>query len=281
MEIEGSTVVVTGASSGIGQATATEFARLGANIFLISRRQPQLAELAASLSVFPGERLVATADARDADAIRIAIAAAVQRFGGIDVLVNNAGIGLDATIAEGSLANMHLLFDVNVFGYIHCIQAVVPHMRQRRCGTIVNVSSVSGRITTPFHGIYGATKAAVNAITDALRLELEADKIRVINVYPGYTVTSFHQNHLTEVDIATPSAYARGIPASVVARKIVRAVRRGDREVFISVGDALDAIIKAVAPRLIDNRLRRRFNNLARSSYQRGGNSGRHRHGTR
>ena len=108
----------------------------------------------------------------------------VAEFSSVDVLVNNAAVGLDASVAEGKIENMRHLMDVNVFGVIYGVQAVVPHMRRRGSGCIVNVSSVESHITTPFNGIYSATKAALTAITDALRMELEGSGIKVIKHYP-------------------------------------------------------------------------------------------------
>ncbi len=258
MRLKGKTVIVTGASSGIGRETAREFARAGSNVVLASRNEGALKELADELSALPGRRLVAGTDVRDPAAVKAMVERAVAEFGGVDVLVNNAGVGLRSTVSEGSIDNMRYVLDVNVLGVVHAVQAVVPHMRRSGGGAIVNVSSVAGRITTPYSGLYGATKAAVNSLTDALRLELEPDGIVVTAVYPGYTATAFGENAIKEVEApAPPSRLVRGAPASAVAKTIVRAVRRSSREAFVTFGDALAVSVKNVSPRLVDWGIRR------------------------
>ena len=257
MELRDKSVIVTGASSGIGLETARAFARAGSNVVLASRNQGALDRLAGELAAQPGRRLVVPTDVRDREAVKAMVARTVQEFGGVDVLVNNAGLGLDATIAEGSLENMRYLLDVNLFGCIYAIQAVVPHMKHKRSGSIINVSSVAGRISTPYNGLYSATKAALNAISDALRLELAPDGIRVTAVYPGFTVTGFADNLRREMERPRPSRMLRGTPAGAVGRKIVAAARRGDREVYVTFGDAMAVAIKNLAPRLVDWGIRR------------------------
>lgn len=257
MKLRDRAVIVTGASSGIGLETAREFARAGSNVVLASRNQAALELLAEELSTLPGWRLVVPTDVRDREAVNAMVERTAQEFGAVDVLVNNAGLGLDATIAEGSLENMRYVLDVNLFGCIYAIQAVVPHMKTKGSGAIINVSSVAGRISTPYNGLYSATKAALNAISDALRLELAGYGIVVTAVYPGYTVTGFGDNLLREMERPRPSRVLRGTPAKAVARKIVAAARRGDREAYVTFGDAMAVTVKNVAPRLVDWGVRR------------------------
>ncbi|MBI1885192.1 MAG: SDR family NAD(P)-dependent oxidoreductase [Chloroflexi bacterium] len=248
----GRTVIVTGASSGIGRETSREFARAGANVVLASRNKERLDALAEELSPLPGKRLVVPTDVREREAVEAMVARAAETFSGVDVLVNNAGLGLDASIAEGSLDNMRYVFDVNLFGYIYAVRAVVPHMRKQGRGIIVNVSSVAGRISTPYNGVYSATKASINSVSDALRLELAEDGIKVITIYPGFTVTGFRDNSLHEVELPAPSRMLQGVPALAVGRKIVQAVRREKREAFVTFGDAAGVMVKNLAPRLVD-----------------------------
>jgi len=252
MKLRGKTVVVTGASSGIGRETAREFARAGSNVVLASRNQKALEALAEELSALPGRRLVVPTDVNDREAVQGMVERTVQEFGSVHVLVNNAAIELHATIAEGKIENMRRVLEVNLFGVIHAVQAVVPHMKRQGTGTIINISSVSGRLVTPYSGIYCASKAALNAISDALRLELAEYGITVVTTQPGYTITRLHENAIRELEMPRPSRLLRGAPARAVAHKIVQAARHGGRDVFVTFGDRAAVALKELSPRLVD-----------------------------
>ena len=261
MKLDGSTAIVTGPSSGIGQETARQFAVAGSNVVLASRNEKALEALAKELKPLPGSRLVLPTDVTDGEAVNAMVERTLNEFGSIEVLVNNAGLGLKAPIAEGSLDNIHRVFEVNLFGAIRCIQAVTPHMKQRRRGAIVNVSSVVGRLPSPYNGGYSATKAALNAVTDSLRLELEPFSIKVTAIYPGNTVTQLQDNSLREVEMPQPSRIVarvmRAVSSEVVAKTIVRAVRDGRREAYVSLSDAAAVMVKNLSPRLVDWGMRR------------------------
>lgn len=258
MKVQGARVLVTGASSGIGRATAVAFARAGAHVALLAREEGPLQRLAEELASLPGRRLPVVADVREPEQVRAAVERTVEAFGGVDVLVSNAGVGLTASIAQGRLANMRHVVDVNLFGTVHAVQAVYPHMREQRRGVIVIVSSVAGRIAMPYGGVYSATKAGLIALADALRLELAEDGIRVVTVLPGYTSgTSFGENSLKELHLPGPSRLLRGVPASLVGRKVLEAVERERREVYVTFGDRLAVGLRALLPGLVDWGLRR------------------------
>jgi len=254
MRIEGARVIVTGASSGIGRATARALVRAGAQVVLASRQRERLEELAQELE---GRPLVVPTDVREASSVRAMVAEAVAALGGVDVLINNAGVGLDASLAEGNVDNMRYVLDVNLLGAVHCIQAVVPHMRAQGRGIIVNVSSVAGRLAMPYGAIYSATKAALAALSTAMRVELAPEGIKVVAVFPGYTATPFRQHSIKEVELPPPSPLLRPVPAEAVARRILRAIQREERQAYVSRADRLAVLLGDLFPGLVDLGLRR------------------------
>ena len=230
-------VLVTGASSGIGRAAAVGFARRGHRVFAAARREEVLADLAAAT---PNVQAVGL-DVTDEASVRQAWAKIEASTGGtgIDVLVNNAGFALSGPVELLSGEDVQRQFATNVFGLLTMTRAALPAMRARRSGRIINISSVVGRTTFPGMGVYGATKYAVEALSDALRQEVAGFGIKVVIIEPGFTATS-----LGEADgqalagreipddygpmVASGTRYldaqiARGISPEQVAAAIVKA----------------------------------------------------------
>ena len=169
MQLNGAVVIITGASAGIGRETALEFARRGARLVLAARRADRLESAAAECRALGAEAVSVPADVAQREDLERIVQTAIDRFGRIDVLVNNAGFGFSGTIEETTDADMRELMDVNFMGAFMATKLVLPYMRKQRCGHIVNVSSVVGKIAFPFHGAYSATKFAVSGMTEALR----------------------------------------------------------------------------------------------------------------
>jgi hypothetical protein len=257
MRLRDKTVIVTGASSGIGRETAIAFARAEANLVLASRNEAALKELAAEVVPLVRRVLVIPTDVTQRATVDVMAQRVAEEMGSIDILVNNAGLGLNALLAEGSMTNVRRLFEVNVFGALHCIQAVVPYMKRQGSGQIINVSSVAGKIATPRNGAYAATKFALTAISDALRLELAGYGITVTTVYPGVTDTPFGENVLKEVEVPPVPAIVRGVSARRVANAIVRAARWEKREVYVTVTDRMAVGLKNLSPCVVDWGMRR------------------------
>jgi len=178
-------VLITGSSSGFGYLTALELARHGHRVFATMRNpaaSPQLAEIAGAEEL---QLSLHTLDVDDSASVQRAVDEIADRAETIDVLVNNAGFGVRGPVETLSDEELHAQFETNVFGVVRMIRAVVPAMRQRGNGTIINVSSLAGLAGVPFEGAYGASKHALEAISEALRFELRTAGIRVLLIEPG------------------------------------------------------------------------------------------------
>jgi NAD(P)-dependent dehydrogenase (short-subunit alcohol dehydrogenase family) len=187
----GKVVVITGASSGIGAAAASQFASEGATVALVARTEGALEKVAADIRGRGGAARAFPADVSDAQACAEVLRQVDASFGGIDVLVNNAGYGYRAAVEEGDDADIAALFATNFFGPVALIKAVLPGMRARRSGAIVNISSIGARICPPGSGYYAATKAALEGLSGSLRKELAPLGISVVAVEPGGFRTDF------------------------------------------------------------------------------------------
>ncbi len=203
--------MITGCSSGIGRALALELQRRGWQVFATARRLEAVADLAGMDQL--------ALDVTDQQSIDAGVAAVVQQAGRIDLLINNAGFGLMGPASELPLGDLRRQMETNVLGALAVAQAVVPHMLRQKSGCIVNVGSVAGVLITPFAGAYGASKAALHALTDALRLELGPLGITVVSLQPGGVVSSFGEtaSGLAAQALRADSAFAP-IKASIEAR---------------------------------------------------------------
>jgi len=226
-------VIVTGASSGIGRAIAIEFGRRGASLALASRNRHALDEVAASITAQGGLAIVIPTDVTAPGAVEQMANDVIGELGGIDILVNNAGVGMQSPIVDASSADVEALFALNVLAAASAIRAVVPIMRAQRAGMIINISSIAGRIVVPRIGYYSASKFALTAIGDALRMEEAHRGIKVMNVFPGTTRSRFGENRL---GLRGRGAHQRlpPVPAEKVARRVANAVERNQRSVYVS-----------------------------------------------
>ncbi|GLY95393.1 oxidoreductase [Actinoplanes sp. NBRC 103695] len=189
------TWLITGCSTGLGRALAAAVLAEGDNAVVTARDAGKVQDLA---DAHPETALALALDVTDAAQVTDAVARAEERFGEVDVLVNNAGYGYRAAVEEGDEADVQRLFDTNFFGAVAMIKAVLPGMRGRRSGTIVNISSIGARITPPGSGYYAAVKAALEGLTGSLRAELEPLGIRAMAVEPGLFRTDFAGRSLTQ-----------------------------------------------------------------------------------
>ena len=227
-------VVITGASAGIGRATALRFAREGASLVLAARSQDRLERLAERLEErFAVETLVVRCDVRQRAELEALAEAAIARFGRIDVLVNNAGYGLYGRIEDTPEDAFRDLLETNVLGAHNAIRAVLPHMRRQGSGHIVNVGSIVGKRSWPYHGAYAASKFALTGLTQALRGELAGSGVSVTLVLPASTETEFFANAPTFSPEYVPAPLGPVQTPGQVARGIVRSVGHPSPEVHM------------------------------------------------
>ena len=233
-------VLITGCSTGIGRDLAGRLARAGYTVVATARKLEALDDLPAALKL--------PLDIASPDSVSGAVEQVIAQFGRIDVLVNNAGYAVRGAVEEVPVEQVRKMFDVNVLGTIRMIQAVAPHMRQQRAGRIINISSVAGKFFTPANGTYSATKFALEALSDALRVELAPFNIRVILIEPPSVKTAFH---------ATVEANAKAIftnPRSPYAplyrqyEKVTADMRRDEIEPE-AVSQTVQAAIEASRPK--------------------------------
>jgi short-subunit dehydrogenase len=252
MEIKGKTIVVTGASSGIGRATAIEFARRGANLVLAARRGSLLDEVAAECRALGVAATVVPTDVTKREQCVALIAAS----GEIDVLVNNAGFAIFDPIESARPADIEEMMDTNYFGTVHCTQAVLPQMIERRRGTIVIVSSIAGLMGYANMGAYCATKFALVGFAEALRDEVIGRGVQVALVCPGTTESDFFVR-AERSKLAAASRLIPGISPQRVALAICASARDGKHRRILPFAARAFVRLKEIFPRYAHSVFRR------------------------
>src|SRR5579871_5842436 len=252
MDMNGKVVVITGASMGIGEELAKIFADSGAGVVLASRDQQRCEAARARVGHTDRTLAIACDVRRRADHDRL-LRAALDRFGRVDVWINNAGHGLQDSVAQMDVDACRAMFDTNLFGAIYGMQAAIPVMKQQRSGTIINISSVAGHIAVPYMAAYCATKHAMNAIGKGARVELLGTGVHVMTVCPGYIATDFSQN---AVKGSEPRRLNRGERKGITADRVARAVLAGylarKREVVVPWNDRILIKLYQLVPGLVE-----------------------------
>lgn len=240
-QLSGQVVLITGASSGIGEQTARRLARAGVRVVLSARRQDRLDALARELDPTGANVLAVAGDVTsDADRRRL-VDATLAKFGRLDGLVNNAGYGTRGPLEIVPVAAVRANFETNVFSLLALTQLVLPTMRAQGSGCIINIGSVAGKIARPLSSIYDSTKHALEALTDGLRGELEPFGIRVTLIRPGYIVTEFVQaaDSASEKHLAQAGPYEPFLAGFRVGYKKLRRVAGHPDDIAVLVAHAL------------------------------------------
>ncbi len=258
MELTNRVVLITGASMGIGAATARAFADYPVRLVLLARSEQRLQALADELNARPDvSALPLAVDVSDRAGVRQGVERAQEVFGPIDILVNNAGVGMRSPIGEIDLALARQLFEINYWGAIHVIESVLPGMKARGDGLIVNISSIVGRRAMPALGVYSGSKFALNALSESMRVELRPFNVRVVSFYPGVTESEFSRNLLTGDGSGHGQGRVQPASAEQVGQAIVRSARREPRDAYATWFDRLFVFAAATAPWLMDRMLSR------------------------
>ena len=223
--IKGKVVVITGASSGLGEATARLLSSQGASVVLGARRIDRLKSLADELTGSGGKALAVATDVTHCDQVKKLVDAAVQTYGHIDVMINNAGLMPSSPLERLKIEDWDRMIDVNIKGVLYGIAAALPYMKEQKAGHIINVSSVAGHKVRAGGAVYAATKHAVRALSEGLRLEVKPYNIRTTVISPGAVATEL-PNSATEPDIAEimRKVYEIAIPAESFARAVAFAM---------------------------------------------------------
>ena len=250
MRIEGKVVLITGASDGIGAACAREFTSYGAKLSLTARNQERL-----QLAGGP-DALITPGDLTLDDTRRRVVDRTLERFGAIDILINNAGAGLYVPSWEMPMDDARYLMELNFFTPLALTQLVVPHMRSRRSGMIVNVGSIAGKMPLPWLPLYSTTKFALGALTEVQRMELRRDGVQTMIVCPGYVKTSFQKNAKSgQAPPRVRDARRFAILPETAATAIRRGVERDARTVVTPRSGWLFVLAMRLVPSLVEARL--------------------------
>jgi NADP-dependent 3-hydroxy acid dehydrogenase YdfG len=198
-ELSGKAVAITGASSGIGEATALTLAKAGASVALGARRKDRIDEVAARIEDEGGTAVALEVDVSDEEAARGFVTAAHERFGRLDTLVNNAGVMLLGPVEQADSGDWRTMINVNLLGVLYCTHAALPIMLGQESGDIVNISSVAGRFARAGNAVYAATKFGVGAFSEGLRNEVTERGVRVTLIEPGFVDTELQGHNTGEV----------------------------------------------------------------------------------
>lgn len=257
--IERQTIVITGASSGIGLVTARMAARAGAQVVLAARNEDALRRIAAQINELGGSALAVPADVGKEEDVQRLYDRTLEEFGGFDTWVNNAGVSIFGSCEEVSIADMKRMFDTNFWGVVYGSRLAVKHFKARGVpGSLINIGSFFGDRGTPVQSTYSASKHAVHGWTDSLRMELEADHapVSVTLIHPGRIDTPYNEHARSYLE-NEPAHRGMIYPPEAVAEAILHAAQHPKRDIYVGSQAKLAAVFGNMAPRLTDKVMER------------------------
>ena len=259
--IQGCRILITGASQGIGRAIALEAARRGARVLAAARSSDLLAELAQEAAKAGHPIQTVIADVTSAEDRQKMADAALASYGGLDVLVNNAGIGATGHYADAGADRLRRIFEVNVFGLTETTRVLLPMLKQGTRPAILNISSIAARRGIPARSEYSASKFAIQGFSEAIRAELAKDGIDVLIVNPGLTQTNFSKN-MIEQKAKIKMDHLRGMTPEMVATLTLEALAKGKNEVTLTVKGKLLVFVSRFFPWLVDRITKKKVRGL-------------------
>lgn len=260
-KLEGLRILITGASQGIGRALALEAARRGAVVLAAARSDDLLAELVAEARSMGKTIHTVKADVTEPDDRRKMADESVRQMGGLDVLINNAGIGATGHFADADASRMRKIFEVNFFGLTETTRVCLPLLKQGKTPAILNISSVAARRGLPARSDYSASKFAVQGFSEAIRSELAKDGIDVLLVNPGLTQTNFSKN-MIEQKAKMQLDHLRGMTSEQVASATLDCLARGSNEATFTLQGRMLLLVNKLFPWFVDMMTRRKVRQL-------------------
>ncbi|MCT1606242.1 SDR family oxidoreductase [Nesterenkonia massiliensis] len=248
-------MVITGASSGIGRATALRFAAAGANVVMVARREEALREVASECRRHGVRALVVPVDVTAAESVERVADRAVETFGRLDVWINNAAVTLFGPLSQTPLEDFRRVLDVNIMGYVHDARAALKHFRRQDHGVLINISSVVGEVAQPFTAVYSLSKAGINALSVSIRSELAREKrddVHVVSVLPATVDTPFFAeaaNYTGRKVLAMPPVYS----PQRVADTVLKAAKKSRHEVPVGPGAKQLVMQHRATPAAVEN----------------------------
>lgn len=251
-EIKNRVVIITGASSGIGKSLALEFAREGAITVIAARSVKKLRKLAHILKSYNPKIFPIFLDLTSRDSIQSMVQKVIRKYGRIDILINNAGVGLFENVANSRWKDINKLFVTNFFGPLFCIQIVLPYMRKKKRGLVINISSAISKYSLYHQGIYSASKSALERITEALDIEEHKNGIKTLLVIPDRTKTRFRKNILGRKKFARLPFKLPESSSDLIAKKIITSIIKGKGICYTSLRSRTYSIASSLYPGFIN-----------------------------